>query len=912
MAFPQTPLTTITELNLGGVWTDITHDVYDRDPITITRGQPDESPRCDAGTCTLTLNNRSGTYSPRNPLSSLYGLIGRNTPVRVSVAAGSPWLGVADSTAPAARVSTPSTTALNILGDLDVRFDVQPLDWDSGDVVELGGKWGAAGQRAWVCYLFAGQLRLSYTTDGTTSVTNLVSLASAELRPRMVVRAVLDVNNGSGGHTVRFYVGLSMTGPWTQVGADVVTAGTTATASTTAPVEIGDVSGFTATANAAARLYAAQIRSGIDGTIVANPDFTAQTAAALTFTDSAGVSWTANSTSAITNRRVRFLGEISAWPPRWDVSGKDVYVPVQASGITRRLGAGSSPLQSTLARAVPADPSILAYWPMEDGQGATQAYSPIPGVSPLRTSGLTFGADDSLAGSNALPTLAGGATIAGGVPGGASTGEWHVEFVYKIETAPAGDPSAQLLTVLTTNSTWRIGVGASAIHVDVTALDGTTNLSSLTITPPTGFFGVWSRLLLEVSQSGSLVSYTLVWINVGGDTFGSIFSYTGTIGVPTGVRTTFDTALDGMSFGHLAVFNTLDPTAFDQADTGYDGETADVRLARLTTEESVPLVSPFGHAGTAAMGPQRSDTFLNLCGDAAAADRGILYEHRDSVALAYRPRISLYNQPVALALDYSADGEVAPPLEPVEDDTATRNDVTVTRQSGSSARATLGTGTLSTLPPPSGVGPYPTSETVNVHSDEQLPDVAGWILHLGTWDGPRYPAVSVDLAAAPWLIDQATAADVGDRIQISHPPAWLPPEAIDLLGQGYTETIGQYDWGLTFNCTAAGPWTVGIIEDAARPARFDTDACQLATGVNSTATSWSVTTTHGPRWVDSATYPAEFPMDWMVAGERVTVTAISGTGTTQTATVVRAVNGIHKAQSAGASIALADPTYIAL
>src|SRR5690606_12655012 len=28
----------------------------------------------------------------------------------------------------------------------------------------------------------------------------------------------------------------------------------------------------------------------------------------------------------------RFFGEISAWPPRWDLSGRDVYVPVEASG----------------------------------------------------------------------------------------------------------------------------------------------------------------------------------------------------------------------------------------------------------------------------------------------------------------------------------------------------------------------------------------------------------------------------------------------------------------------------------------------------------------------------------------------------------------------------------------------------
>ncbi|HEY9415615.1 MAG TPA: hypothetical protein VIQ30_12705, partial [Pseudonocardia sp.] len=52
------------------------------------------------------------------------------------------------------------------------------------------------------------------------------------------------------------------------------------------------------------------------------------------------------------------------------------------------------------------------------------------------------------------------------------------------------------------------------------------------------------------------------------------------------------------------------------------------------------------------------------------------------------------------------------------------------------------------------------------------------------------------------------------------------------------------------------------------------------------------------------------PYDWLVGGERMTVTnmtAPAGSGPwTQTATVVRAVNGVSKAQTAGTSVYLAD------
>jgi len=73
-----------------------------------------------------------------------------------------------------------------------------------------------------------------------------------------------------------------------------------------------------------------------------------------------------------------------------------------------------------------------------------------------------------------------------------------------------------------------------------------------------------------------------------------------------------------------------------------------------------------------------------------------------------------------------------------------------------------------------------------------------------------------------------------------------------------------------------------------------------------------VTTVTGPRWVDSAAFPDSFPFDVMVGGERMTVTAIDGTGTTQTFTVTRGVNGVERDHPAGEPVTLAEPTYLAL
>lgn len=76
------------ELFISGVWVDITSYVLTRDgggKIEISRGQSDEGAQVERSTCAFELNNRDGRFSPRNPTGPYYGLIGRNTPLRVSV-----------------------------------------------------------------------------------------------------------------------------------------------------------------------------------------------------------------------------------------------------------------------------------------------------------------------------------------------------------------------------------------------------------------------------------------------------------------------------------------------------------------------------------------------------------------------------------------------------------------------------------------------------------------------------------------------------------------------------------------------------------------------------------------------------------------------------------------------------------
>lgn len=268
-----------------------------------------------------------------------------------------------------------------------------------------------------------------------------------------------------------------------------------------------------------------------------------------------------------------------------------------------------------------------------------------------------------------------------------------------------------------------------------------------------------------------------------------------------------------------------------------------------------------------------------------------------------------YLESTAVALDYAA-GHIAAPFEPVEDDQATRNDVTAGRTGGNTARVEETDGPLNVADPPAGVGRYDTSVTVNVASDGQLESQAGWRVHLGTVDEPRYPSVRVDLAAHPELIEGMAALDVGDALTIDNPPGWLPVGRIEQLAQGFTETIGLYRLDITANCSPAAPWRTGEYDTD----RYDTAGTvrpDSAGPIDETQTAVTLQTVLGPLWTTDA---AEFPFDIVIGGERMTVTDIGADtgGGAQLFTVVRSVNGIVKTHPAGSAASLADPAVYAL
>lgn len=933
----------VTELRIDGAWEAITPDVRDADPIAIAHGRRDWASQADPATCTLKLNNGAsiasagqfGRYSPRNPRSNLYGKLARNTPLRVrrNVTRESR---IALPGLDGSYLSTPDASSLDITGDIDIRLEITPVSWRpysvEGTDTVLAAKWRFtdANQRSWLLVLLSdGRLQLRTTTDGTltTLITTPSTVAVPAASGRLAVRVTLDVDNGASGNTVVFYTAPDIDGTWTQLGSSVVNSGTTSIFNSTADVAIGTTHGGASLGTGealAGHVHAFELRNGINGAVRTRVNATGHEPEDRTLAATDGRTWTLYQSAAFTDPSIRFTGEVASWPPKWDLSGADHWVPLTAAGITRRLQQGTKSLKSSLFRDLSTRLNVAAYWPMEEPDGAVRFNSGRSGdttyLAPSSLSAVNFAANEDFVASAPLPTV-GTASIDGQVPPYARN--IAQRFVLLIAVPEAGmSTDRHLARFSTTGSMGRwdmiYAAGGGGLFRGYDS-DGTLIFEHAT---GSDFNGTLQMHTLWLEQQGGNVFFQWARFPVGsGTAFVSDEGLVaGTFGRFASVQLGTPVGVEGTAFGHLALLNGDVHSIWDVAGNSLDawaGEGGAGRMVRLGVDEGLPPVRIIGAgAETEGMGPQRLLTLMDLVREVPTADLGILTDAPDAVGLQYRTRTSLYNQDPAVVLDYTT-GVIAEPFTPVDDDQNTRNSVEVTRVRGSSFTATQETGPLSIQDPPSGVGKYDIRQELNIADDGRLSDQAFWRLHLGTIDEARWPTLRIDLrnARAELLIEDLLAVRVGDIIRITNPPLWLPGGPYDLFVEGWTETKTAATHFLEFNCSPGSAWTVGVVAgltetvDPDEPKRCDTAGTQRNVTTTATATSFGVTITSGPLWT---TDPDDFPFDIMMGGERMRVTAISGAASPQTFTVVRSVNGVVKSHPAFTTIALYQPARCAL
>lgn len=917
MAWPLTPRDLVTEVYVNGGWVDISTDVLERAAVTISRGRRDEASRPEPCNVALHLSNGSGDYSPRNPVGSYFGSFGLNTPMRLALRQA---------------VDTFSRTVSNGWGSNDTGQawttgagaggTVAASDWDVSPGAGRHSVPAAAAYR--LSYLAAASHR---DVDVAVTVTlPFTDVTGGDLEPANIV---LRGQSASDYYLVRLVitpaeaVNLKLTHiDGTEIAPAVTVPGLTHTAAQALRVR--------------AQAEAHTLRAKVWPASGAEPYDWHVTGHTGQITSAGWVGIRSGVASGNTNTKPivfsygnlvisqpRAAVELSDIRPKWDASENDQWTEIVAQGIRRRLGAGSSPLSSTLYRGTTTLPvPALAYWPCEDGTDTLEMSSALGGP-PMRVIGpdvgnIDFGAYTDLPASAPLPRITTGCRLEGEVPPyqAPSPNKVMLRFYVHCPDSPELPDLGIIASFLTTGSAglWEIkyttGGGLRLQAFDIPF--GTLLFDS----GPIGFDmkGRRKQFSLCLTQNGSNIDIRQDALEVGASA-GSTISDTlnnRTVGNAFLVVVDPFSLMDGLVTGHYSVRPEV-TTPFDQFDelNAYAGERAGVRLQRLCAQEGIPF-SWIGDLGTTTkMGFQRVGTLLELVDECADADQGTLADPRGEIGLLYRTRTSLYSQSATLDLDYAA-GHVAPPFEPSDDDAEVRNDVRVTRAGGATGRAQLLTGRKSVLAPKDGgCGRYDHAVTLSLHTDDQAAALASWIMALSTVSESRYPQVSINLANAETVAagKDVAALDlhIDDRSTISNPLAKQTPDQISQLARGYVETIRNFVHRIELVTAPESPYRVGKVGGSG--ARVDAANSALSDGpYSSSATSLTVTTTSpGSPWITGSV-----SIDLDLAGEVVRVTNISGATSPQTFTVQRSINGVVKGQVNGTRVRLAKPVKIGL
>jgi len=912
---------TTVELFYGGTWHEhsLNAEEYARaDDIVLTRGRGDLQAEPPPSLADLTFDDRTGWADPSSPLSPLYGVTGRNTPIRLSLPD--------DANGFDDQFAGSSTDTWDRAG-----HDYQHVIGGSGSIADFDVAAGVGTQVVGGANTYRMAVRESaMPADGEVLVGPIelpvanVTGGSLEIDVAVRMRTLLDyytfrVEYGtfedlitviySPGDDVLDIAAPYASADWTP-GEDIMIRAQWEGASLRMrvwPASVAEPSVWHVEATDST--YLGRGRVGLRcGAAAGN------TNVPVTFGFGA---WT------VTALDFRFCNRVSSWRPGRSIKG-DRWTDVTASGPLQRLREGARPLKSPVLREA-TDPAELAamvgYWPCEDGSTATQLASGLTDGSPMRIVGdLNLAASsDVFTGSRPLPEL--GATGIGPGRCNAYTGTGEIAFRGLFSFPDAGLTNGTILM-----EQWQAG---SAVVARWRLVYGTASGGTLQLVPigPAGT-AVESPTAVAYGLNGA--RFMLGWnvfdnagtahwatfgrrilddgsVSEGGfdDDFTTVTP--ADIGVAGDLYVAQNRDMAGCVVGHFMVGSSVAlVSSLEDAIVGYQGETAAARFLRLCRQEGVLGALVGEVTDTEPMGPQPIGTFPDLIAECERTDGGILCEARNEYALVLRTRVSLYNQDPVLALDFAA-GQITD-ISPDLDFALVRNDVTVKRSDGSSARAVQEAGPLNVNEPeddPQGAGRWETEVDVNTETDDVLPAHASWRRHLGTIDATRYPFIKVNVDKVP---TDVTRVDIGDLITIDN----LGPDTIRLLVLGFTpETIRPYERLITFSCIPADGYFVATTD-----ARAATDGSELAAGVDGDDTSLSVSPTapYTDLWVTGnfVTNPTDFPMDVVVGGERMTVTEISGSSAPQTFTVTRSINGVVKSHAAGAPVQVVDRGYAPL
>lgn len=894
MAFTDSSWIEVQAL-INGVWTNITADADDDDGggrisgtngVSIKRGRPRNARRANAGECNFTIFNRDGKYASRNPRSPYFGLLPLNTPVRVIANPYESYLRCESATATSVAAFATDSATLDITGDIELRIDFEPDHGAGVYTYSTVGKWDTTGnQRSWYLFISGGIPLLWWSPDGTSGNARFVSATESLPDGRISLKVQLDVNNGAGGVTARFYTATSIDGTYAQLGSDVTSATTSSIFSSTADVTFtadhNGTNGDLLYANGKkfqGKIFEFRMYSNLTGTLAAKADFSDLEPTDVSYSDGT-TTWLTIEPGYIASDKIRFYGSIPRWPVSSAVNGRNKYSPIVAFGKLQELSQGALNLDSAMYSFYSAIDTLAGYWPCEDGTDSTQLSAVVPGSRAATALNVTYAATDTLPGSRAVINITESSRITGRFAGKAATGVAAFTVAFFFDAAPAVDCTVFYVTT-STGLSFKFSVGTTTYYTQVYAPDGTL-LDDVNTGYGTGAEpGNWIVVVIELSQDGADVDWVTNWRTLdpaigyfqsgtaAGVTLGSLAGFT----LPgLGVGHGLSTAAIGHIAGDTSIDNFLE-SAHNRSFRGYVGETEVARLVRLGTDNGITVRIIGDTARGTEMGAQSaSNTLLGHFEECAEAGNGLLFESRFDGSLMYLMRSEMenyYTRTVSYTSGAILDANQDDDIEPV-------NYVTITRNAGGSSTAVTETGPRSV----DNIGIKTDPRTLNLYEDDQTRDVAEWIRHLGSWDEESWLAIKFALAKPiirddPTLLAHMHGFDLGKVLLITNPPDYLPVREPECLVDEYEEELTRLQHVITFQTSPARVFKTASFVDGR--VRVSSSASYLVSGIDDNDVSFSVDSDSPyTDWNDPGT---DFYLSVSNDKERMTVTAISGTG----------------------------------
>ncbi|MDT9695365.1 LamG-like jellyroll fold domain-containing protein [Streptomyces sp. P17] len=739
------------------VWTEITKFVDALDAgVRVDRGASDEFSETQPGTCTLTLTNADGRFTPGLASGAYNPNVRKNTPIRVREI----------------------TTAKNLV--TNPGFETDLSGWSAGGTVPPTLTQS-------VTHVFSGSqaMLITWGAGGTLPLAQL-TVQGLDIGTTYTASAYVWVPTGSPACLL---VMGGQLGASSAVNDAFTRIGVTFTATDTShTVQVWPAT--SPTAGQQAWVDAVQVEEGSSAT---------------TFDPDAA--------------QVHPLGVfmVNQWPVRWD--GLHSKVTITCTDPFKRLaktpGAASSTLQAMLVEEVLLD-KPYAYYPLSEPEGSTSAgdvASRGAGQATIGQAGsggtLTFGTGKGPNDGLTAPVFA---------PVNATNGKHlFVDLGTGYEQLSNTD-TVKIEAWFKTSVKGRVIVALRSTNFALQMLfylDATTGALVVenrgetvqTATFVTGDLanGVVHHLLydengkriyidgVDKGQNAAIANtFNLRLLRIGGYSDNQVWD-----GVIAHVALYADNA--------LTAADVL--THYTTGLSGNSGESGLTRIQRLASYAGITSVTGQG-TGFSPVGSQKTlgDSVLTHMRQVEAAESGHLLASRSAAGLLFQSRGLRYNQVPAFSLAYhqleTDDTEMS------DDDQKIVNIVVASREGGATQRV-IDQASIDLY------GPYDLPLELIKASDNEVLDAANWTISRYKDPPPEMREVVVDGYSLPLATYRALLnADVSTVFDITSLPAEAPASSQTVTIEGYEQTIREGSHLFAFHVSRAATDSVWVLDSA--------------------------------------------------------------------------------------------------